>query len=93
MNAMLPSALLLGLLVARCMIGSVVGLQPSCRTRCVVAGWQPVHCTNRSHPDGTSRATAKTVSTAIRRLERRTAADSAPRALQTRLIQLANDEP
>ena len=34
-----------------------------------------------------------TVSTAIRRLERRTATDSTLRALQTRLIQLANDEP
>jgi hypothetical protein len=56
LNVRLPSALCLGLLVTRCMLGSVVGLQPSCRTRCVVASWQPVHCTNRSHPDGTSRA-------------------------------------
>jgi hypothetical protein len=35
---MLPSALVVGQPVTRCMLGSVVGLQPSVRTRCTVAG-------------------------------------------------------
>jgi hypothetical protein len=53
LNVILPSALVMGLLVTRCMLGSVVGLQPSRRTRCCVASWQPVQVANRSHPDGT----------------------------------------
>jgi hypothetical protein len=37
LNVMLPSALFMDLLVIRCMLGSVVGLQPSVRTRFSVA--------------------------------------------------------